>query len=202
MLPHNFLLGIAGYMGCGKSTFAALLSRYGLRIVDADIEAKSLMTADGEIHRQLIDAFGKTIKTNTGINFSELGRFAFDSEQTVKTLNNIVHPKLVKRLHDLVFSNNGPCILDAALIPLWGIEDWFDSCLWVFADQLIREKRIKDKAILAPEQIVLRMKIQESIVPIPQGPKWSFLSNDRSLDILRSAVTLFIKTEEEKRQHL
>ena len=177
-----------------------MLSSPGTRIIDADIEAKRLMTADREMQRRLTEAFGKAIATNNGIDFPLLGKCAFSSAKSLQTLNNIVHPKLVKQLHDLVFSTDAPCILDAALIPLWGIDDWFDSCLWIFADPIIREKRILKKATLTSDQVKQRMKTQESIVSAPHGPSWSFLSNDQDADSLRLRLKQIINIEEEKRK--
>jgi dephospho-CoA kinase len=194
-------IGIAGYMGAGKSTCARLMAGHeagalagaktSVLVIDADLEAKLMMNEDEPIRRQLAATFGPSVVDENSVGFGQLGKAAFASVQAMHMLNSIVHPALVKRLHDLVFAGPDLCILDAALIPMWGIETWFDRCLWVTAPPSIRKARIMAKTCLAPEQIALRMSIQETLVHLPDGPMWTMVSNEGSLDDLRDRIAGF-----------
>ncbi len=178
-------IGVAGFMGAGKSSCAALCARArGMRLVDADAEAKLLMENDGRIKDALVLAFGTGIVHGGVLNFAELGKIAFSSISGMERLNRIVHPPLLRRLRDLVISPAGPCILDAALIPLWRIEDWFDCCLWVRAPSAVRESRVAARTGLPVEQIRERMRIQETLMPEPVLAQWIFVTNDGSLEDL------------------
>jgi hypothetical protein len=90
-----------------------------------------------------------------------------------------------------VFADPDPCILDAALIPMWSIESWFDLCLWVSAAPSLRKQRIIAKTGLVPEQIALRMSIQETLVHVPDGPLWTMVGNEGPRDELRNRIAGF-----------
>src|SRR5512136_948088 len=94
-------LGIGGYMGAGKSACASLCAEAaGMRVIDADAEAKLLMENDSRIRKELARAFGQSIIARGAINFTALGAAAFASPAAMQKLNSIVHPPLVLRLRD------------------------------------------------------------------------------------------------------
>jgi len=167
-------IGIAGYMGAGKSTCAHTFYSLNTTIIDADTEAKLLMQSDSKLQTDLKEAFGESVAGGGKICFSALGRVAFSSVNTLLTLNKIVHPPLVKHLQPRVRNNeNANCILDAALIPLLNIESWFDLCVWVDSPFEIRLERLKAKrAGMEEAELCRRMRLQEEIMPVPQNNRW------------------------------
>jgi dephospho-CoA kinase len=180
-----FRIGIAGFMGAGKSSCAALFAQNrSMRLVDADAEAKLLMENDGRLKDALVLAFGPEIVSRGVLDFAVLGQIAFSSTSGMEKLNGIVHPPLLRRLRDLVFSRAGPCVVDAALIPLWHIEDWFDWRLWVRAPSALRQSRVAARTGLSVEQIRQRMRVQETLMAEPTEANWFFVNNDGSLDDL------------------
>jgi dephospho-CoA kinase len=182
-------IGVAGYMGAGKSSLAALLSEArGMRHIDADAEAKILMENDGRLRDDLALLFGHGVVIAGTVDFAALGKITFSSTEEMKKLNNLVHPPLVRRLRDLVFSQPGPCVLDAALIPFWHIEDWFDRCVWVQAAQGRRLQRVLAATGLPEEAVRERMRIQETLMTEPSGPNWLFVNNEGTLADLTTAA--------------
>jgi dephospho-CoA kinase len=182
-------IGVAGYMGAGKSTCAALCAEMrGMRIVDADAEAKLLMENDTRIRDELALAFGPRVAGREAVDFSALGSVAFSTTGDMQKLNRIVHPPLVRRLRDLVLSRPGPCILDAALIPLWSIDDWFDCLLWVRASPRVRLKRVCERTGLPEDRVRQRMHVQEALMSEPSGPNWTFVNNEGMRDDLASLL--------------
>jgi dephospho-CoA kinase len=189
----NLRIGIAGYMGSGKSSCAAACAEItGIRIIDADAEAKLLMEKDTRIRDEISRVFGPKIANSATVNFAALGAAVFASVDEIRKLNGIVHPPLVRRLRELVFSLPGPSILDAALIPLWRIDNWFDSCLWVCAPSKTRFGRIESKTGMPLEQIKQRMLVQESLFSEPSGSPWTPLINEGSVEELKDSVGRFI----------
>jgi dephospho-CoA kinase len=183
-------IGIAGFMGSGKSTCARLLANETFEVVDADAVAKTLMVSDQTLQVRLADTFGGSVIEHDAISFRELGRIAFGSLSDLVKLNAIVHPALVRRLHDLVSGSDGAhCILDAALIPLWGIEQWFDMCLWIDASFDTRLQRLKAKYRDQDASTLRnRMRLQEEVVHIPQRLPWIRLENEGSVEDLAAVV--------------
>lgn len=187
-------LGMAGYMGAGKTTYArALTCDQRVRLIDADSEAKWLMSNDSEIKEKIRKCFGNSVFKDDYIDYRELGRTAFDSIEKIKLLNSIVHPPLLKRMKDLL---NEDCaefkLVDAALIPLWKIESWFDVLLWVNASFETRFQRIKRKSGIDDEELKQRMCLQQQLFDPPDPSEWVYIENEEGPDKLKVSLE-FVK---------
>ena len=194
-------IGISGFMGAGKTTCARLFfdalkrNEETVVLIDADAEAKMLMCGDKTIQKKLVESFGKSVIKGGEIAFSVLGSLAFSSMTKLLALNRIVHPLLLERLKKLIFSKESGCVLcDAALIPLWRIEEWFDALFWIKAPLEERYRRIMNKARITPEELTARMELQQSLFPEPQKAPWNILINEGSIEELRPRVLTLYAT--------
>jgi dephospho-CoA kinase len=178
-------IGIAGYMGSGKSTISEILARLGAVVIDADSAAKELMNADAGIRGQLAAEFGSSIVDGEKLLFHALGNMAFHSLENMTKLNRIVHPALLRELDRRIRQiRNTMLVLDAALISLWKIEGWFDVVCWVDADFDVRFERLALKQNIPAEEIRRRMRLQEQIVKRPCGGRWREVKNNDSKKLL------------------
>lgn len=176
-------VGIAGYMGSGKTLVASILSRQeGTFIIDADAVAKQLMNSNAVIQKELAAAFGGDVIKEKTVVFSLLACRAFRSQEDLVRLNRIVHPLLLLELKRRVHEHGGRgTILDAALISFWGIEEWFDALCWVEADFETRFKRLSRKLALHPDAIRGRMRLQENLFGRPEGSRWIAVNNNGTI---------------------
>lgn len=171
-------IGVAGYMGAGKTTCASLLSRVGGAVLDVDAAGKQLIRSDESLQELLLQAFGRDIMRNGIISFGTLGKRVFASRDSLDRLNHIVRRPLVERLRrDYSLMTVSPAIMDAALIPYWNIEEWFDALVWVAAPAEVRAPRVAAELALSEDDVRTRMAVQEELFPEPGGPKWETVSN-------------------------
>lgn len=174
-------IAIAGYMGAGKTTCALAFDSADTLIINADVEAKTLMLRERRIQDGLREAFGDAVIGDDGTpRFDILGRLAFKSAESLLTLNRVTHPPVVERIEALLADCAKPLsILDAALIPLWAAaEPWFDLRIWVDVSFDIRLERLKVKrADLDETELVRRMRLQEDVLPVPAARRWIRLSD-------------------------
>lgn len=182
-------IGVAGYMGSGKSTCAGYLSQRGGTVIDADSFAKDVMNSSPTIKKNLSESFGNGVVSEGGILFNVLGKAVFNSLQNLKKLNSIVHPPLLKRLHSKITEyDNKLCILDAALIPYWNIEEWFDTLYWIQASEVTRLKRLTGKTTITPDELKKRLTLQEELFNEPSGGKWITISNEGTISEFKEII--------------
>ncbi len=196
-------IGIAGYMGSGKTTCCQMLAGAGgYRIIDGDREAKNEMIQNAEVQRQLVAHFGQDVLENNVLSFKKLGIIVFSDIEKLRTLNTIVHPLLLDRLHKTIFQGGGTVmVVDAALLPLWDIEEWFDLRLWIHASFSTRLERMLGKGLsLSEEEIRRRMGMQEILFKPPAVRSWSYIMNEGDSALLKTTVTSCIRNFYDK-QH-
>jgi dephospho-CoA kinase len=176
-------IGVAGYMGSGKSTFAQYLSKNGGTVFDADLIAKEIMNKNTKIKNQLAEKFGDAIISNDNIQFDLLSKICFSSKSNLATLNAIVHKPLIKHLYNLIQAcRQKTCILDAALISFWQIENWFDIMYWIRTSSQIRLKRLVLKTIIPQKELKKRVELQEALFNEPSEKEWIIVTNEGSLE--------------------
>lgn len=182
-------IGIAGYMGSGKSTFSDYFSSKGATVFDADRIAKEFMNKSPEIKILLAKEFGDSILSKNKIQFNVLGKICFASESNLLLLNGIVHKPLIKYLHKLLrISREKICVLDAALIPLWQVENWFDILYWIQAPEAVRLKRLSQKVTLPISELKKRMELQEALFKEPSEKQWNIISNENSINAFLEVI--------------
>ncbi len=177
-------VGIAGYMGAGKSSCVQYFNTDDTVIINADDEAKALMQNDKKILDALIEHFGDTIGSEKGIDSKSLGKIVFNSFPELLYLNSVVHPPLINHLKKLLFekkfdSKITRVILDAAIIPVWNIDSWFDLHIWVDTPREIRFRRLIEKyqGKISGDDLKKRMDFQEKLFSPPDEKVWSYIDN-------------------------
>ena len=186
-------IGLAGYMGAGKSTCARIFASRGFQVIDADSEAKRLMDSSDEIREQVSARFGGDVLRDGKIDFVRLGAEAFGSMEALRELNAIVHPPLLDHLDGLVREEGSSAfVLDASLLPLWKKRPWVDVALWVCAEREVRLRRLVAMKGVDEAQTQHRMDLQEQLFAPPVDPPWRWLENSGSMEELRSQLAPYL----------
>ena len=162
------VIAVTGGIGSGKSVVAAIFKEKGALIIDADAVAKDLLWNDNKISLKVIDAFGSDIgDENNRIIKERLITRVFRNKDSIRRLNNIMHPPLIKRINEIIrenkYSNKYTMIVvDAALIFEAGVEKKFDYVVTVAAQDDVRISRIVARDGVTPEDVLQRMNAQGS----------------------------------------
>ena len=89
----NYLVGLTGGIGSGKSTVADLFATLGARIIDTDLISHRLTQAGGTAIPALRDAFGpQVIDAQGALDRGKMREIVFNDPAKKKTLESILHP--------------------------------------------------------------------------------------------------------------
>ena len=159
-------VGLTGGIGSGKSTASRYFESLGAFVLDADEEAKELITSNETVQHELISEFGTDIIDGTGrVDKKKLSRVAFQDEDHQQRLNSVVHPyifNLIDKEFNRVFNNkkHGVFIVDAALIYETGFDAHLDYVIVVTAHLKNRMERALGRKTLSREEILKRVGFQ------------------------------------------
>jgi dephospho-CoA kinase len=113
-------IGLTGGIGSGKSTVSRLLARRGAVVIDADAIVHELQAAGEPLLDVLAERFGSEILREDGsLDRAKLAAIAFADAQTVKDLNDIVHPAVRAEMANRVAAHMGTnniVVLDVPLV--------------------------------------------------------------------------------------
>ena len=159
-------VGLTGGIGSGKSTASRYFESLGAFVLDADEEAKELITSNETVQHELISEFGTDIIDGTGrVDKNKLSRVAFQDEDHQQRLNSVVHPyifNLIDKEFNRVFNDkkHGVFIVDAALIYETGFDAHLDYVIVVTAHLKNRMERALGRETLSREEILNRVGFQ------------------------------------------
>jgi dephospho-CoA kinase len=153
----SIIIGLTGGPGSGKSLAAEFMSDKGAVVLSGD-EAGRRAFEMPIVKNRLVRAFGKTIlEPNGGLNRRKIGRLVFDNARDLRTLNQIVHPPLLRALKSDVRkckrAGKRLIVIDAALIFEWGIASWCDFVLTITAKREVRVGRLTASGLSRKEAI-------------------------------------------------
>ena len=159
------ILGVTGGIGAGKSELSRCLFSLGAHCLEADSVAHDLLES-GAGRSALRRRFGSDIEDGEGrLDRRLLGRRALVNQDSMQDLYAIVKPALEVKLRcDLRrLSQKNPrdiVVFDAPLLYEWGIEEWTDWVVVVYADREVRIDRTIQRTGLSRVEIERRMALQ------------------------------------------
>ncbi len=90
-------LGLTGGIGMGKSMAAKLLCEHGVKVIDSDEIARSLVEPGKPALEEIIEAFGiEFLKDDGELNREKLAGLVFSDDSMRATLEGILHPLIRK----------------------------------------------------------------------------------------------------------
>ena len=187
-------IGLTGGIGSGKSTVSKFLEELGAPILDADKVGHAIYQLKGPAYRDVVAAFGSKILAPDGsVDRAKLGPIVFADPAALKQLNDIVHPKMLQRMREIVeeMREGGqklPIIVEAAILIEANWQPLCDEIWLVIAPREEVLKRVETQRGLNREQAEARIKSQ---LPDEQRRKQAkvVIDNSGTLEELRERVS-------------
>lgn len=114
----DYVVGLTGGIGSGKTTVANIFKALNVDIVDADIVAREVVAVGSPALKTISDHFGaEFIQRNGELNRALLRTKIFTNEQAKLWLNNLLHPLIRENIiNQLSQANSQYCLLVAPLL--------------------------------------------------------------------------------------
>jgi dephospho-CoA kinase len=139
----KIVIGVAGAICSGKTVVSKIFQHLGAHYISADEIGWQVLPA---LTDELKERFGECIMDGATIDRKKLRDIVFANNDNVAFLNQLSHPRLVKRLIQAVAEvSAGIVVVDAALLFEWPrVLDVIDYPILIVADeQLQRERAVK-----------------------------------------------------------
>lgn len=158
-----YKVGITGGIGSGKSLVADMLLKRGVALYSSDSRAKELMASDPELRQQLVERFGSEVFCAEGLNRAYLAERVFASNEELKALNAIVHPRVMADFEQWAEKQSGDyVVLESAILYESGFDGAVDIVVAIMAPEELRIERVIKRDGVTKEQVEERMRHQLS----------------------------------------
>lgn len=158
----QFIVGLTGGIGSGKTTVANLFADLGVELVDADIVAREVVAPPSPALAQIAAHFGTDILLADGnLNRALLRQKIFSNESEKQWLNQLLHPLIRQRLLQQLAAASSPyVILVAPLLIENNLQPLVDQLLVVDVDPELQLSRTAKRDQVATSQVVAIMASQ------------------------------------------
>ena len=156
-------IGLTGSIACGKSTVSGYLRELGYFVADADAISRSLTAPGGQALPLLREAFGDGIFDGDVLSRQRLGSLVFSDAEKRGQLNAILHPLIIRTVHDELAAHDAPGTLVFGDVPLLyecGMAHMFDRVFVVSASRETQIARLLARDGLSREDAQRRIDAQ------------------------------------------
>jgi dephospho-CoA kinase len=156
-------IGITGGIGSGKTTICQVFELLGVPVYYADVASKQLLISDSDIHRRVVDLFGKDIlDENKRISRKKVALKVFGDEDALQKLNAIMHPAVGQHFEQWLLKHAAaPYIMkEAAILFESGAHKQLDQVIAITAPSELRIQRVMKRDGVTREEVLRRMEAQ------------------------------------------
>lgn len=181
----QFIIGLTGGIGSGKSTVAEGFSRLGITVIDADDIAREVVAPGTPALQQIRQKFGDRIVNAQGVlDRKALRTHVFNHAADKAWLNNLLHPlirqTLLERAQQAV---SAYCILAIPLLVENGLAVLVDRVLVVDVDEQVQLRRAcaRDGS---DEQLIRNIMASQASREVRLAAADDVINNNQGVDAL------------------
>ncbi|KUJ84146.1 dephospho-CoA kinase [Microbulbifer flavimaris] len=185
----NYIVGLTGGIGSGKSAAADGFREHGITVVDADWAARVVVQPGRPALEQIAEHFGADVLLESGeLDRARLRQLVFESETERRWLEGLLHPLIREEIVQALQSASSPyAILESPLLIESGQDTLVERVCVVDVPEEMQIARASSRDRNDPEQI---RQIMDAQLPRMERLKRAddVLDNSGDLASLRAQV--------------
>lgn len=187
----NWILGLTGGIGAGKTLVSNHLAALGIEIVDADVIARDVVAIGSDGLNAIEQHFGKTILLDDGsLNRAKLREIIFADSEQKNWLNNLMHPLIRQNITAQLDAATSPyVVLSAPLLFENKLDALCDHTLLVDVPFEVQLARTANRDSVSTEQVKSIIAAQMSREDKLKKAN-SILDNHRDIGLVLADVEL------------
>ncbi len=163
----NYVVGISGGIGSGKTTVTDLFAKYGIEVIDADVIARQVVEPGSPALKAIVHKFGQFVLNESGgsssgtLDRAKLRNLVFNNIETKNWLNQLLHPAIRQQmLLQTKQAKSAYCLLSVPLLVESKLYEQVDRVVIVDVDEQTQLQRtlLRDKT--NEQQILAIMSAQ------------------------------------------
>ncbi|WP_024612467.1 dephospho-CoA kinase [Pseudoalteromonas sp. TB64] len=184
---NNWVLGLTGGIGCGKTAVSNMFEELGINIVDADIIARQVVAPNTIGLNEIVSYFGNEILLPDGaLNRSVLRERIFANTDDKEWLNKLLHPLIRNKiLIDLNATTSAYVVLVAPLLFENSLDKYCNQTLLIDVPNSVQIERTTQRDNVSVEQVKSIIAAQ-----MPREHKQqkadAILNNNRDLALVKT----------------
>ena len=190
------VIGLTGSFGTGKTTVARMFRKWGAKVLDADALAHEALAGDPATYREAVKAFGPGIlDAHRTIDRRRLADAVFKDRKRLKTLCDIIHPRVVRTIKNEIkcMKHDDIVVIDAPLLIEAGLDTIVDALIVVTASRAQQLKRCADKFAMKKRDILDRIKNQLPLTRKAESADYVINNNGTIHETRKQALKIWRK---------
>ncbi len=154
------IIGVTGGVGSGKSRILKYIrDSYDCEVITADDIGNEVKEPGEECYEDIVALLGREVLDDDGyIDRKKMASAIYVDESLRKRVNDIIHPAVIGRIKDKgnkARSEGRPefFFIEAALLIECGFGDYVDEMWYIYADEEVRRRRLKEGRGYSDEKI-------------------------------------------------
>ena len=145
----QYVVGVSGGIGSGKTTVTHLFTRYNIDVIDADLVARQVVQPGTAALQAIIEKLGpQVVEKNGQLNRNQLRTLIFNDPELKHWLNQLLHPAIREQmLVQIQQAKSDYCLLSVPLLVENKLDKMVDRVLIVDVseDTQLQRTLLRDK---------------------------------------------------------
>ncbi len=155
------IIGITGGIGTGKTKALNFFKSKNIPCYESDRRAKDLLNSEMELIKTIKSIFGEDIYNESGIDRKALAGIVFNQKESLKILNDTVHPFVKSDFDKFIKKQKSKIIFyESAIIFEHAMQEYFDKIILLISPFKDRIKRLIKRDGLSLDEIKKRISNQ------------------------------------------